>query len=459
MPGTFALVNWVDIWVTGGAQESPADLASAYAWDRATPRNMVERTGITGTDAAPVARNPYSPLMPLEYGVLGGSGLLELVVSNWNATSVTVRIAGKDYFGNNQTEDMVVTGNGTYPTTKLFLTIDTTQVTAFNGTSFDYVCRQGFMGYVTKFNINRGAAAYCELPCYGLAIDFVIGDSITPTWFTIKSEQLYMARTTLIILPNATLQLGEELIAGSRTHGSVLVLHGTDLAKNIENSGSFIAYDSRVMATGPVRGKYNHNVANSVFALRHSVVDGFDEMSFTNINMANVTLDQARINGIRRFTVRPATGAAPPSWNKVEIGNYAESGVYTYQLSGSSPIKLQNTIIRDDGNINRDIQAQYHAGAGQPLVVVNRQLDWLSCYAGSVAKGMHRKVLTTFHVTDENDSRNTDGHPGGNLCFVLAKRPCKALNRYNCISGPKWPDSLHKKGHNDTGSGSSVNHR
>lgn len=136
-----------------GVESSPKSMEDCYNGDKAGSFANHTRTGITGTDASPVAVD-YA-LKPADYVVLGGaSNDLWILIVNWAGfVDVTIRIIGTDRDGNAQTEDVVVNGNGTYYTAKWFKTVTDTQVVAVNGAgSFDYKLEQGQYGAISKIS-------------------------------------------------------------------------------------------------------------------------------------------------------------------------------------------------------------------------------------------------------------------------------------------------------------------
>ena len=125
------------ITVTAYTSGTPCNFTDLYNADKAGTLSLHARTGITSTDASAVAVDRAE--RPIDYIVLGGSSNdLYISVANWNGITATIRITGTDRDGTAQTEDILVTANGTYYTTKWFKTITYTQVTAANVTTFDY---------------------------------------------------------------------------------------------------------------------------------------------------------------------------------------------------------------------------------------------------------------------------------------------------------------------------------
>ena len=140
-----------DFYLKEGNATTPKTMEDCYNGDKAGILTNHSRTGIAGTDASSVA--PTYAIRPTDYRVLGGpANDLWLLISAWtNMTSATIRIIGTDLEGVSQQEDVAISGNGTYYTTKRYKTVTGTQVVAFSGTgSFDYKLEQGQFGSISK---------------------------------------------------------------------------------------------------------------------------------------------------------------------------------------------------------------------------------------------------------------------------------------------------------------------
>ena len=173
MPITYDPAN-NKILVTGGTEATPYSFEDLYNADKNGTLTLVERTNITDVDSEPVD-NTY-PLRPADDKVLGGNKHdLWLEISNWSGfDSATIRLIGKDEAGNDQTEDITVTGDGIYYSSKLWTELTQTQVVSVSGSgSFDYKLVQGRWGVVWKIGENE----------YFLDANVDIGDYETPTYF------------------------------------------------------------------------------------------------------------------------------------------------------------------------------------------------------------------------------------------------------------------------------------
>jgi len=157
----------------GNSESNACGFEDIYNADKAGTLVLVDRDGITGTDTDPVS-NTYN-LRPADEKVMGGAKHdLWIEIENWSGfTDATIRLIGKDEAGNDQTEDIVVTGNGTYYSDELWTELTQTQVVGVNGSgSFDYNVVQGQWGVVSKQGDNQ----------YEFTCKLNIGDGTNETW-------------------------------------------------------------------------------------------------------------------------------------------------------------------------------------------------------------------------------------------------------------------------------------
>ncbi len=134
-------------YVANYISTAPATFADLYTADKAGTLDLKIRTGISATDTSAV--NSVYSLRPADEIIMGGTkNDLYLTVANFTGvTSVTVQLAGADASGTAQTEDIIITANGQYNSTKIWKTLTTTQVTSVTGTgTFDYTLTQGQWG-------------------------------------------------------------------------------------------------------------------------------------------------------------------------------------------------------------------------------------------------------------------------------------------------------------------------
>ncbi|OQX71334.1 hypothetical protein B6D52_01755, partial [Candidatus Parcubacteria bacterium 4484_255] len=192
----------------GNTESNACNFNDIYNVDKAGTFTLVDRDGITDTDADP-ADNTYN-LRPADEKLLGGAKHdLYIVVENWNATSATVKLIGTNKNGDSLTEDINITGNGTYYASNLFKTLTQTQVTTFTGTNFDYSLVQGQWGVISK----PSSSSY-----YWKNTKLIIGDGSTATYFvdtrkqiTIDSDVVHSwgSNYYIYIHSNAYFRLGE----------------------------------------------------------------------------------------------------------------------------------------------------------------------------------------------------------------------------------------------------------
>jgi len=191
-------------------ESSPCTFEDIYNADKAGELVLVDRDGITGVDTDPV-NNTY-PLRPADEKVMGGKKQdLWIEIENWSGfTDATIRLIGKDEAGNDQTEDIVVNGNGIYYSSKLWTELTKTQVVSVTGSgSFDYKLVQGQWGVVWKIgeNIFR----------FDCGLD--IGDGSIETWLIDANKMiLHTVDDHFIYVPNhGHLRLGTIVDEANRT--------------------------------------------------------------------------------------------------------------------------------------------------------------------------------------------------------------------------------------------------
>lgn len=222
MAVTYDVTNNI-ITVTGGTVGAPNDFDDLYTADKAGTLSLHHRDGITAVDGAPVAVDRAE--RPADYKELGGAcNDLYIVVENWaNMTTATIQVVGEDRCGNAVTEDVVVTGNGTYNLSAKFAVIDTTQVTVFTKTdagTFDYELIQGQWGVSYKGPL-LGASIHQQ---FAFNAKLRIGDLIgTITWFADENVQVRIfgafARYTkyIEVMNNGHFRLGDVKVLASKT--------------------------------------------------------------------------------------------------------------------------------------------------------------------------------------------------------------------------------------------------
>jgi hypothetical protein len=102
----------------GGTAGSPMGFIDLWNADKAGTLSLHALTGISAADGSAVALTRNA--RPADYKVLGGARQdLYVTVTNWSGmTSATVRLIGTETNDATQTEDLALTGNGTYYATK-----------------------------------------------------------------------------------------------------------------------------------------------------------------------------------------------------------------------------------------------------------------------------------------------------------------------------------------------------
>lgn len=163
------------ITVTGYSLRTPCTFKDVWNADKAGTLELVHARAITGADGAPVAVS--HALRPKDYYVLGLADVY-ITVNNFTAES-TVQIVGTEEYGAVQTENIAITGNGTYNSTLYWRTIATTQVTVYAG-NFTYTLTQGQWGVVWQQEVNQ----------YGFDAKLVVGDGSTATYFVDLDKQI-----------------------------------------------------------------------------------------------------------------------------------------------------------------------------------------------------------------------------------------------------------------------------
>ncbi len=211
--------------VTGGTSAAPASFASLYSADLAGTYTLQSRTGIAATDGAGV--NFTYPLRPADSVVLGGnSNNFSVTVSAWSGlTGATVKITGTDLSGAAQTENIAVTGNGTYYAANRYKTATSSQVTAFTGTgSFAYSVVQARWGVV-----------WSSGDWYRLDCQLIVGDDSTTTCLTDTAKEIYISNIqaevatgarVIDVKKAATLTLGN-LVSGTTTANGCMIYSDT----------------------------------------------------------------------------------------------------------------------------------------------------------------------------------------------------------------------------------------
>jgi len=194
----------------GNSEANACGFEDIYNADKAGTLTLIDRDGITGVDTDPV-NNTYN-LRPADEKVMGRAKHdIWIEIENWSGfTNATIRLIGKDEAGNDQTEDIVVTGTGTYYSDELWTELTQTQVVGVNGSgSFDYSALQGQWGVVSKQNDNQ----------YEFRCKLNIGDGSTESWLidTKKAISFTLIDDFIDIKNYGHLRCGEVISESKRT--------------------------------------------------------------------------------------------------------------------------------------------------------------------------------------------------------------------------------------------------
>jgi hypothetical protein len=410
MPGSFSYnAGSNTVTVTGGTSGSPADFASFVTADRAGTLNSQDARNITGVDGSPVAVT--RAIRPVERLVLGGPAhTLYLVISNWNASSATIRIVGTDFDGNAQNEDIAISGNGTYYTVNRYKTVTTTQVTALSGTGFTYTLTQAGWGAIWNYGNNT----------YGLMAFFQIGDGSTSTWFQDSLKYIVIPpgvatannQNFIRVMTNATFQLGVLDNATYKTtkNGCAVRVLETSYYNQIINaySGTANLYSSQFTGASAANPSYIKEQSGGIVNVWNCQL-----MSFTNLtNLYSGTLYNVTVEGcdtgIKDFS-------SPV--DKTIIGPTTSYGL---QVTGGSAGTISNIINR-----RASVSFIRAHGLTANFNVVNADTDaWTFTFTGTCTNPVFRQYTFNLHVADINGN-NISGATatlkdnGGNTVFSV----------------------------------------
>jgi len=368
------------ITVIGFTESSPCTFEDIYNADKAGTLILVDRNGITGTDTEPV-NNTYN-LRPADEKVMGGAKHdLWIEIENWSGfINATIRLIGKDEAGNDQTEDIVVSWNGVYYSSKLWTELTQTQVVSVSGSgSFDYKLVQGQWGVVSK----QGESQY-KLSC-----QLQIGDGSTETWLIDTNKMIFhdINDSFIHVRGYGHLRLGAPVDEDKKTSkdGCYVYTLGDsrdvirfDGGSTLEVYSSIIASSKRTYINGMSAGS-GHRIWNSTFFR-------------TSLFARNTYIE------IHRTT-----------WQSSDIGisfysTYSRDIVISDIMSATIWSTITSPVtIRDCKIINEDSSFLcFHMNAD--LYAINFDCKWTIRWIASNLGKIYRQYTFNTKVVDENNN-------------------------------------------------------
>jgi hypothetical protein len=376
MPGTFSYAEGAPgtVTVTGGTSVAPATFADFVTADRAGTANSQDTRAITVVDASPVAVT--RAIRPVERLVLGGpANTLYLVITNWNATSATIHIAGTDMDGNAASEDIVVTANGTYYTVNRYKTIISTQVTALTGTGFTYTLTQKGWGVIW----NKENGQY-QIDCL-----LIIGDGSTSTYLTDITKSIVFSSLTgtayIQVKTNATFTLGQILDSILKTthNGCYVYIPG----------GTTYAIWGRGGITNFLGCLFSGS--GNVTALLGQMYDC--TMDIISLYAISNGLD---INNLIIKNTATALYNISTQLNDINIESITLRNIY---LAGSPNYTMSNVISKNTSPPSQSICANVFSGNAY---LINCNIEWIIYWLGTSPGIINRQYTFDLLVTDIN---------------------------------------------------------
>jgi hypothetical protein len=438
MPGSFSYnAGSNTVTVTGGTSGSPATFGDFVTADRAGTLNSQDARNITGVDGSPVAVT--RAIRPVERLVLGGPAhTLYLVITNWNATSATVRIVGTDYDGNAQQEDIAISGNGTLYTVNRYKTITSTQVTALSGTGFSYNLTQQGWGVIW----NKGNGQY-QLDC-----KFTIGDGSTSTYFidilktlVIKSGVVTANSQNIIqSLANATFQLGNVDNADLKTskNGCCVDFQETTYSGSriiIAYGGIVNLYSCTLIGSGGYNGR------------GYIVESGAGILTAWNCNISGYSIPYRIINGelYNIYITGPDLGISQCScsMDKIIIGPVT---YYVIDLYASYQALVNNIISRNPGS--SFVRA---SSISVDNYIKNADTDvWTITWSGTSTGKIYRQYTFDLHLADIN------GNPISGATVTLKDNTGSTVFSLTTAADGRITEQTVSRGYYDQAHGSTL---
>ena len=362
----------------GNSEANACSFEDIYNADKAGTLTLIDRDGITGVDIDPV-NNTYN-LRPADEKVMGGAKHdLWVTIENWSGfTDATIRLIGKDEAGNDQTEDIVVTGNGTYYSDELWTELTQTQVVSVNGSgSFDYSVVQGQWGVVWK----QGGNQY-----------FVQALIVVKGWFADTDKAITSDRKLFEITDGGNLKFGQivdedkkvtargcfiflntdsktRLLDGYYDLGSIQLFSTTFAAKSGASwylSNPYYSTNSKM---------WNCNMLNQFIGFSGNLL----KVDMYNTNWAQIGL--------------PGWGPAfnTPYADEVKIANY-----YHGLLVGA-PGTIKNYKI-----MNEEVRAFKPWSLHDDFFVIDTECNWTFEWVSSSGGKVWRQYTFNLKVVDKN---------------------------------------------------------
>lgn len=368
-------IPWQDrVIITGYSEIMPCNYTDLYNADKAGTLSLHPRVGVTGIDGANVVVT--TALRPTNYVILGSSNNdLYIEVTNWNGTSASILLTGTDISDVAQTETIVITGNGTYQTTKYYKTLTHTRVTGFTATTLDYDLVQGQWG-LFWFDGNQFKQDIATI---------WVGDGSITTWFADMNKQIFTdVNMPILCKENANCEFGEiaDLTKKLGKNGCVFNLPDEGYIQGVDNDTSKL-YFYDCMINGAIRTRAERIWQSSVGML-HSLQNG-------NIFQSNIRNTKSSVGDL---ILSPLEGVFFD-----ELLVYGGNRGITANGNGVT-LELKNTKIY---NVTTDINL-YIFGMSSVSVLncINVDCDWNLNWFFSTNGIVNRKYEFDFRLEDDN---------------------------------------------------------
>lgn len=377
------------ITVTGYTEGTPCNFTDIYNADKAGTLSLHARTSITGTDGAAVAVDRAE--RPADYVVLGGAtNDLYITIANWIGTTATIRITGTDRDGAVQTEDIVVTANGNYSTTKWFKTITHTQVTVFTATSFDYDLIQGQWGIIWKTDSSQ----------FKFNCKIQIGDGSTTTYFGDKLKQIVFAdgivsghsQRLIDVKDNAYLTFGELVDASLK-----LSQYGVQIIDLEDTYFTYLIRDADT-STCQVRlyssSMYRTSAGYQLAAIRVGNLAPIYNCKFEQCILHTCTMDLYNHSNCRCEMMENPSASSIIN----EIFQYSAPRGVT--IANNTAVTIKNVIIKD---CTADIRARSF-WISLSAYLINTDCNWIFSWSSAATLTVYRQYEFDLKVQDKDEN-------------------------------------------------------